>query len=527
MRIKKIRIRNLYSIEDLTLDLENYKGITLIEGINKDAGGSNGSGKSSLIEAIFWGLTGKTIRKSNENAIVNNKSKKKCCVEIYLDNGALIRRQRKPTFLEFFVNDDNRTKDSVPTTQAEIEKELGFNYKSLLCTSFFGQHNSFSFLDATPEDKRSIINNFLNLGDLFDKRKIVKDLKASYYQEAKALLAVVTEHRRSLEGLVEKKDYVHASSQDYYERYDKKVLSLSLDDVLTAEDKERNRLKELKAYSKSIKEYETKIKQAENTLDPSTEEAFCEECYQQLPKLPADEVKKTLTVLRNGLDNSHARLEELENTSYTLEITSREYKEIQKFKDLQRDLEKYDELAEGLSKKINDTEKKRTHQEKMYNVMKFWEKVFSEQGIVRYIVRNILGFFNAKCNYYLSYLCGTHYLITFDEELNEKITTRGAEIQYISLSGGERRKINLAVLMALKDLFVLNSSYDADILFFDEIAENLDENGIDGLFSLLQKIKDTKDVFVITHNKYLRTNLDSNNRITMIKTDGVTTLAKD
>jgi DNA repair exonuclease SbcCD ATPase subunit len=124
----------------------------------------------------------------------------------------------------------------------------------------------------------------------------------------------------------------------------------------------------------------------------------------------------------------------------------------------------------------------------------------------------------------LSFLCNNSYILEFDEELNEKIKTRGEEIQYISLSGGEKRKINLAVLMGLKDLFILNDSYDSDFVFFDEIAENLDKEGIDGLFNLLQEIKKSKDIFVITHNKYLKANLDSANRISIIKESGSSTV---
>ena len=183
MKIKKAIIKNFYSIESLEINLEKYKGITLIEGVNKDTGGSNGSGKSSLVEAFMWGLTGKTIRKSNEEALVNHRNKRKCSVELHLNDNIVIRRQKKPSFLELFVGDNNLTKESIARTQEEIEKLLGCNYKSLLCTSFFGQHNSFHFLDAPPEDKRNIINNFLNLDYILDNRKSVKHLKSQCYHQ--------------------------------------------------------------------------------------------------------------------------------------------------------------------------------------------------------------------------------------------------------------------------------------------------------------------------------------------------------
>ena len=66
----------------------------------------------------------------------------------------------------------------------------------------------------------------------------------------------------------------------------------------------------------------------------------------------------------------------------------------------------------------------------------------------------------------------------FDDELNEKVITNDHDIQYISLSGGEQRKVNLAVTMALKDLLLLTDKDQPYILFLDEIAENLDEEGI-------------------------------------------------
>lgn len=521
MRIKKIKIRNFYSIEDLEVDLENYKGITLIDGFNKDAGGSNGSGKSSILEAICWGLTGKTIRKSNEIALVNNKNKKRCFVEILFSDNKIIRRQKKPTFLEFFVGDKNYTKESVPATQQEIERNLGFSYKSLLCTSFFGQHNGFDFLDATPEDKRNIINNFLNLEDIFDKRKIVKDLKSTHYQEAKAQLSVIKEYSRSISDIEEQQSTLQELAKEYENKYDETVLNLSLEDILELEKRRERVSTDLAVAKNQLFKLATRHKELESKINNPHKETLCTTCFQALPESPPEELQNSLLLCLNSIGTFEAKVQSLEAHQVTAPvISSSEYAKIQEYHGLLRDVEKYDEFKKELQQKIAICESKREHQDLMYEVMKFWEKAFSEQGVVKYIIRNVLGYFNDKCNYYLAYLCDNNYVMDFDEELTEKITSRGLEVQYISLSGGEKRKVNLAVLMALKDLFVLNDSYDSDILFFDEIAENLDENGINGLFSLLQEIKKDKDIFVITHNKYLRSNLDSANTITIIKEEG-------
>ena len=158
--------------------------------------------------------------------------------------------------------------------------------------------------------------------------------------------------------------------------------------------------------------------------------------------------------------------------------------------------------------------------------MRFWEKAFSQQGIIKFIIRNVLDYLNNKVNYYLSFLTNSKYNLYFDEELNEKVITYDQDIQYISLSGGEKRKVNLAVTMALKDLLLLTDKNQTNILFLDEIAENLDEEGINGLYSLLQEIKKDKLIFVITHNKYLKTLLHSSPRLSIIKSKGVSKLTK-
>ena len=63
-----------------------------------------------------------------------------------------------------------------------------------------------------------------------------------------------------------------------------------------------------------------------------------------------------------------------------------------------------------------------------------------------------------------------------------------------------------------------------DLLFFDEVAENIDEEGINGLYNLLQEIKKNKSIFIITHNKYLKTLLDSSPRLSIIKHKGISTV---
>ena len=142
MRINKVEINNFYSIKNATLNFDKFKGVVLVQGKNKDTGGSNGSGKSALIEAVVWGLFGKTIRKSTEEALINVYTKKKCSVRITVNDNVVIERGKKPTYLRFFVGEEERTLDNALNTQRLIEEYLKTNYKVFLASTVFGQQNN-------------------------------------------------------------------------------------------------------------------------------------------------------------------------------------------------------------------------------------------------------------------------------------------------------------------------------------------------------------------------------------------------
>ena len=145
---------------------------------------------------------------------------------------------------------------------------------------------------------------------------------------------------------------------------------------------------------------------------------------------------------------------------------------------------------------------------------------------MKYIIKNVIDYLNDRINYYLSFLTNSKYFLKFNEELNEEVKANGRSVQYISLSGGEKRKVNLAVTLALKDLLLLTDCTQPNLLFFDEIAENLDEEGITGLHGLLQEIKKNKKIFVITHNKVLKSLLYSSKKITVVKEKGISRIKK-
>jgi DNA repair exonuclease SbcCD ATPase subunit len=514
MKIDKVKIKNFYCFVSAELDFSRYSGLTLIKGVNKDNFGSNGSGKSALLEAVFFGLTGKTVRKSTEPAIINNKTKKRCIVEIHLNNGVMIRRSKKPTKLELFVDGVNQTKQHASATQDYIDELINTNYKILLSSMFFGQSNNLNFLDATSNDKRVILRNFLNLEEIFVLRDRIKEFKSEFWRDVSIQDSLIVEFEKSKKSLEADVERINDKSRESLAAYEK-YLDLSLEDILENERAIETATRKVITLDNNIKTERLKHKK----MASRDQESQCDLCGQQFPSSYWDDHVDMLERITDYIGELKTDKREVVSPD-PLPISSQEYSSVIELRDLLSKEKMYKDQIKDYGNKISSARNLKIASNKKYETMRFWEKAFSEQGIIKYIIRNVLSYFNDRINYYLSFLASQGYFLEFDEELSEKILVSDKLVHYISLSGGEKRKINLSVLLALRDLLSFTDKNQLDIIFFDEVAENLDEEGIQGLHQLLNEIKKTKNVFVITHNKHLKTLLDSAPRVTIIKHKG-------
>lgn len=499
MKIKHIAINNFLSFQKADIDLTKFDGLTVIKGKNRDTLGSNGSGKSALIEAIYFGLTGKTIRKTNEAALVNTQAGSKCCVIIDLEHDGhdiQIMRARKPSKLRLWIDGEEETTDHARNTQAKIEELLNTNPRVLLASMFFGQSNDTNFLDATPDEKRTIIKNFLNLDDIFEMRDRIRGYKSEYSSRIKFYEKLVSKRHKDGISLREKLNEAEG-----------------IPPTITVEECEAQweQYHEDKALLAALHEKRQKLEIERRMINA---DEVCASCGSILDVTQAKEMRADLQ-LRIDLVTEEIKVLEpkvskpehlVSELTKLLDTTATDF--------IQEQLDKLVVELEEYDRKIKSNKQG-------YDVMRFWEKALSESGVIKYIIRNVLEFFNSKCNYYLGYLTDSRYYLQFDDELNEKIVIGSVETPYISLSGGEKRKINLAVMMALKDLLIFTDKNHSNILFLDEVAENIDESGVAGLYNLLLDLKKTRNLFVITHNKHLKNMLESAPRITIEKKNGV------
>ena len=527
MQIKKVSIQNFYSIKNIDFDFTKYKGVTLIEGENKDTGGSNGAGKSALFEAVVWGLYGKTIRKSTEAALINVTAGKDCKVTVYVDDDVIIERCKKPTSLQFRQGENNLTKENALETQKVIERYLRIDYKTFMTSMVMGQHNAIEFLGATPDDKRLIIKNFLNLDDIFKKREKVKSFKSQFNNEVKNRTFIIKEYLKDIIELKDKLSNIEKDKKKY--KFTDNLKSIKMSDILKKEEESETLSRKIKSIRydiiPGIKDALFKLHIKANKGIHNTTEV-CGECNSNyVVEQSKDDLEKLDYQIKQLSDIKSTKEEEINNSiakkaAIDIPIKSTDLSKFQEFLDLCNSEDSYKERVDQLQKKVDEQESVKLDNQRKYELMKFWEKAFSEHGLIQYIIRNVLGYLNANCNKYVSLLSSGKLKIEFDEKLNETIKCGGREIQHISLSGGEKRKINIAIMLALQDLLAIVTGSNTNLLFLDEIAENLDTDGINGLYILMRELRKSKDLFVITHNNNLKSALDFGNTVTIIKTRG-------
>ena len=532
MQIQKISARNFYSFKSLDLDFTSLNGIVRVLGKNKDSSGSNGAGKSALFEAVTWGIFGTTIRKSTDTALINTQAGSDCSVSILLEKEGVgtvsIVRAKKPSALSVKINEKELSGERASEIQTRLEEILETDYKSFLASVVFGQHASFTFLDSTPEDKRKIIKNCFNLDDIFSKRSSVKNLKSSYQGEMKvteALISTLLEEQSSLEAEVPGDKY--------------RLVELpSLESILESEAKIASNERSIRDLQRVSKKGRDKLRRVNDSVKEGVYETDkeCPVCKNSFTKSQSlEDIKSFAKESRLLTDQLSSRENEIKdirdaNNSLIPTISSSEWAEYnKKNKQIENSQSSLHRLSQ-VNSQLEDYQKKKVELDSLLEVMKFWELAFSEKGLIRYVIRNILEYFNLKSNEYASILTGSQFALKFNDELSETISNNGTPTKYISLSGGEKRKVNLAIMLALQDLSSKISRTDCNLLFFDEVCDNLDDPGILAVNNLLHTLNShnpTKKVLVITHNGLLQDLLGDSQSITVTKRKGISSIHND
>lgn len=534
MKINSIKIKNFLSIKEAEIDFESYSNLVRIIGKNKDTKptSSNGAGKSSIVESIVFALFGKTIRKTTDKSLKNHHTKGKCEVEIIVNDNVVVRRVKKPPMLTVTVDGENVTQDSIMNTQKYLDKILNTNFSVFLASMVFGQSNKTNFLTATAEEKRNIIQSFLDIGDVFEYRKAIKSKKGKAYQGKKIAETLCDETLRKKEKLESK-----ISDVKSYKKQAKALLTSTKAklfhkfSISELQENEQNRYVtevELESASHGLSRVKNRVSEIRRKLKTFKAKPceFCNEVPIEERMLVLDWEKE----LDARMQDESVRRKEVKTLREKSEqfgevITPQDFDLFEKYKSFDTEHKILSSQSRDHVKLLKKHQKEVEDAQREYDLMRFWEQAFSEQGLIKFVIRNILAFFNDRVNYYLKFLSSSNFSITFDETLKEEIYNKGTLNYFDSLSGGEKQKISLSIMLGLNDLLLLSGKERSNLLFFDEVADSLDEGGVKGLYDLIMEISNNKKVFVITHNDYLNSLLeDESENLSVLKKSNITTI---
>ena len=159
----------------------------------------------------------------------------------------------------------------------------------------------------------------------------------------------------------------------------------------------------------------------------------------------------------------------------------------------------------------------------------YWLKAFGDNGIRKWIIDGIIQPLNENIAYWMQYLIDNKIELTFNNQLEEtikRVPYDGDEFVYHTMSAGERRRINLAISQAFAHLIMINSGKVPSLVFLDEVATNIDQIGVQGIYKMICELSKEKQVFVTTHDQGLLDLLNNNNTLWLKKENDITTLVE-
>ena len=495
--------------------------------------GSNGSGKSTFMDAISFGLFGKPFRKVKLDQLVNSINKKNCMVELEFETGGkeyLIKRGLRPAKFEIYVDGEmNDQMASARDSQDFLERfVLRMNEKAFRQIVVLGSGSFIPFMRLGAGDRRSIIEDLLDIQIFSLMNDIVKQRISNNGSEL-----IEVEHKIELleQSIKLQEEHLKEIQDNNAEAVKEKKAELKKakkqidgikEEIVELQSKVQD-YKPHKAKHRKLDEYKSKIKSNQThilgQIQLVNENSECPECTQEiteehktnvtekLGKL-AEEFADAITEIDTEMSEVADRIDKIEDiltkiaeknssitgiNEYVTRLETGLLESIQKPKNDEGTLIKSKkELDESHTIKY-DIQEQKHHLNTVQELLK-------DSGIKTIIIRNYLPLINQLINKYLSAL---NFYINFqlDEAFNETIKSRGRDaFQYGSFSEGEKLRIDLALLFTWREVAKLKSSVATNLLVLDEIFDSsLDYTGVEDFLGILNSLGDDTHAFVISH----------------------------
>ena len=513
--------------------------------------GSNGSGKSTILDALTFVLYNKPFRKINKPQLVNSVNEKDCLVEIEFSIGSReykVIRGIKPNIFEIWIDGNVQNQDAAQSDQQKKLEEgiLKLNYKSFTQTVILGSATFVPFMQLTSANRRDIVEDLLDIKIFSTMNGILKDRVRScneVIREASIRKDMIEDKIEMQESFI--KD-IEKSGKERIDRKEKQVENLHKEvDVIMDENDEKTlkimdelqpKLENLNNTKKTLKKLNTiKVKLEQKIQNIVEEHKFfedntvCPTCTQPLEEQfrldKIVDIQEKSKELNEGYKELEATInveqeKDIEFTNCSSEINrlnndistnnvrisgiNRQIKnlrkEIQDVADQVSNRNTERETLRNLKEDLDKTEKERSSQREEVSYLDFAHSLMKDGGVKSKIIKKYLPLMNQQINKYLQ-MMDFYINFSLDEEFKESIRSPIHEdFSYDSFSEGEKMRIDLSLLFTWRDIAKMRNSASTNLLILDEIFDSsLDGAGTDFFTTIIKFVIQDAHVFVISH----------------------------
>jgi DNA repair exonuclease SbcCD ATPase subunit len=583
-KVKNLTVKNFMSVGNATQAVNfSRKDLTLVLGRNLDLGGDdtgarNGTGKTTIINALSYALYGEALTKIRKDNLINKTNGKNMLVTIEFENNGTeykIERGRKPNTVAFYIGGaeqeitDESQGDS-RETQAEIERMLNMShdmFKHVVALNTYTE----PFLSLRANDQRTIIEQLLGITMLSEKADILKDQlkqsKNSITEEEFRIKAVQDANERVNEQIEATKRRQTLWQNKKQQELDKLSTALSnLDgidieaellahDALELHNQMSKDIREVNKWKVSGEQESARLDKSITSLKNEIEKLKRHECYacgQEIHnEKHLDVLKKKSETLSETEQQHNESKEKVQVQVSKLEQLGQPGPIPNVFYDSKEDAINHKNTIENLTNQletklaesdpyeeqivemetqavqeigydlINDLNSIKEHQDFLLKLL-----TNKDSFIRKRIIDQNLSYLNNRLIQYLDRI-GLPHTVQFNNDLTVSIEELGRELDFDNLSRGERNRLILSMSWAFRDVW--ESLYQQiNLMFIDEVIDTgMDASGVENSLAILKKMarEGNRSVWLVSHKDELAGRV--NNVLSVIKEGGFTSYMND
>jgi len=522
--------------------------------------GTNGAGKSTMLDALTFVLFNKPFRKINKPQLINTTNDRDCLVEIEFEINTrqyIVRRGIKPNVFDIIVNGTELHREADDRAMQRLLEDsiLKVNYKSFTQIVILGSSTFVPFMQLTTTNRREVIEDLLDIrifslmnNILRDKIRTQKDQVKSLDLRKDNLKDKMKMQQNFIDELENRGNQNIESNNVKINKLMKEVDSYMIDNSTTEEDifKYTKEQEEVTGATKKLSKLNTlkgKLSQRVSTITKEhkffSENTVCPTCTQDIEESfrlnKIEDVQNTAKELKEGFNELESTIKfeqererqfnklskEITNLTHGISQNNTRINSNQRqIRDLEHEIqtitenlanrnsehEKLDEFKSNLQSTFNELSDKK--QEIVHN--DFAYSLLKDDGVKTKIIRKYLPFINQQVNRYLQMM---DFYINFhlDEEFKETVKSPIHEdFSYSSFSEGEKMRIDLALLFTWREVARLKNSVNTNLLIMDEVFDSsLDGFGTDEFLKIIRYVIKDANIFVISHKQDMRDKFES------------------